>query len=120
MGPKPPVTWVSSEPAALSAGGSTTGCAAGTTCTVTTSQAGSAAITASCTPPTCNIGFPLNPAGFPAPYIPQPVYPITAISGLVTGAASSTTDLATSQACSTDILFSVGLSTFPTSNNFTG
>lgn len=118
--PKPPLTWVSSEPAALSAGGSTTGCAAGTTCTVTTSQAGSAAITASCTPPTCNIGFPLNPAGFPAPYIPQPVYPITAISGLVTGAASSTTVLATSQDCSTDMLCSVGLYNVATSNNFSG
>ncbi len=34
--PKPPLTWVSSEPAALSAGGGTTGCAAGTTCTVST------------------------------------------------------------------------------------
>ena len=118
--PKPPLTWVSSEPAALSAGGSTTGCATGTTCTVTTSQAGSAAITASCTPPTCNIGFPLNPAGFPAPYVPQPVYPITAISGLVTGAASSTTVLATSQDCSTDVLCSVGLYNVATSNNFSG
>ncbi len=48
------------------------------------SQPGAAAITASCTPPTCNIGFPLNPSNLAAPYIPQPVYPVTAISGLVT------------------------------------
>ncbi len=118
--PRPPLTWVSSEPAALSAGSGATGCAAGTTCTVSTAQAGSATITASCTPPTCNIGFPLNPAGFPSPYVPQPVYPVTAISGLVTGAATSTSVLATSQDCSTDILCSVGIYNIATSNNFSG
>ncbi|HWY20618.1 MAG TPA: hypothetical protein VNX26_05310 [Candidatus Acidoferrum sp.] len=113
--PKPPLTWVSSAPAALTAA-----CAAGTTCTVNTSQAGSATITASCTPPTCNIGFPLNPAGFPAPYIPQPVYPVTAISGLATGAATSTSVLATSLDCSTDVLCSVGIYNVATSNNLPG
>jgi len=115
--PKPPLTWVSSQPAALSVG---SGCAAGTTCTVSTVQAGSATITASCTPPTCNIGFPLNPAGLPAPYVPQPVYPVTAISGLATGAPTSTTVMATSQDCSTDILCSVGLYNIATSNNLPG
>ncbi|MGB7133236.1 MAG: hypothetical protein WBD59_20660 [Candidatus Sulfotelmatobacter sp.] len=90
--PKPPLTWVSSSPAAISAGG-TTGCAAGTACTISTAQAGAAAITASCSPPTCNIGWPLNFEGLPAGsvLIPEPVYPVTAISGLVTpGSASST------------------------------
>ena len=115
--PKAPLTWVSSAPAALTAG-----CAAGTTCAVTTAQPGSAAITASCTPPTCNIGFPLNPAGFPdgSIYIPEPVYPITAISGLVTGAPASTNVLATSQDCSTDGLCAVGLYNVPTSTNLPG
>src|SRR6266446_3469011 len=115
--PKPALTWVSSAPAALAAG-----CAPGTTCAVTTSQPGAAAITASCTPPTCNIGFPLNPASFPAGsiYIPQPVYPVTAISGLVTGTTTSTNVLATSQDCSTDPLCTAGLYNVSTSTNFDG
>ena len=88
--PKPPLTWISSSPAALSAGGAS-GCAAGTTCSVSATQTGSAAITASCSPPTCNIGWPLNPTGLPANsiYIPEPVYPVTTITGLVTPATSS-------------------------------
>jgi len=118
--PKPPLTWVSSAPAALAAGSATTGCAAGTTCAVTTSQPGSATITASCTPPTCNIGFPLNPSGFPPPYAPQPVYPVTAISGLVTGATTATSVLATTLDCSTDILCGVGIYNVSTSTNLQG
>ena len=116
----PPLTWVSSQPAALTTSSGTAGCPAGTTCTVTTSQPGAAAITASCTPPTCNIGFPLNPANLSAPYIPQPVYPVTAISGLVTGAASSTSVLATTQDCYSDILCAVGLYSVSTSSNLPG
>jgi hypothetical protein len=118
--PEPPLTWVSSSPAALAAGSATTGCAAGTTCTVTTPQPGAASITASCTPPTCNIGFPLNPAGFPPPYAPQPVYPVTAISGLATGVTTSTSVLATSQDCSSDIQCAVGLYNVSTSTNLPG
>jgi hypothetical protein len=125
--PKPPLTWLSSEPAALAAGSGTaaagvaTGCAAGTTtCSVSTTQPGVAAITATCTPPTCNIGFPLNLGGLPAPYAPQPVYPVTAISGLVTGPTSPTTVLATSQDCYSDILCEVGLYSVSTSTNLPG
>ena len=90
--PKPPLTWVSSSPATISAGG-TTGCAAGAACTISAAQAGAAAITASCSPPTCNIGWPLNLEGLPATsiLIPEPVYPVTAISGLVTPGSASTT-----------------------------
>ncbi len=118
--PKPPLTWVSSQPAALAPGSATAPCAAGTTCAVTTPQPGAAAITASCTPPTCNVGFPLNPAGLSPPYIPQPVYSVTAISGLVTGAATSTNVLASSQDCSSDILCNVGLYNIPTQTNLPG
>jgi hypothetical protein len=119
--PKPPLTWISSEPAALAAGSGTTGCAAGsTTCAISTTQPGMSAITANCTPPTCNIGFPINLSGVPAPYAPQPVYPVTAISGLVTGATTSTNVLATSQDCYSDILCAVALYNVATSTNLPG
>jgi len=117
--PKPTLTWVSSEPAALTAGSGSAGCGTGSaSCTIATPQPGVAAITASCTPPACNVGFPLNlNPNISAPFIPQPVYPVTAISGLVTGATSSTTVLATSQDCYSDILCNVGLYSVPTSTN---
>jgi hypothetical protein len=118
--PKPPLTWVSSEPAALAPGSATTGCAAGTTCTVTTPQPGAATISASCTPPTCNVGFPLNPSNLSAPYIPQPVYPVTAISGLVTGTPTSTSVLATSQDCYSNILCAVAVYNVATTTNLPG
>jgi hypothetical protein len=118
--PKPALTWVSSAPAALTPGSGTSGCSAGATCTVSTSQPGTAAITATCTPPTCNAGFPLNPAGLHPPYIPQPVYPVTAISGLVTGAPVSTSVLATSQDCSSDKLCSVAVYDVATLTNQAG
>jgi hypothetical protein len=126
--PKPPLTWVSSSPAALSAGG-TTGCGAGTTCAITTALVGAAAITASCSPPTCNIGFPLNPAALQPPYIPQPVYPVTAVSGLVTPAApsssgsstvTSTNVLVTSQDCLSDAQCEVDVYNVATSTNLPG
>ncbi len=115
--PKAPLTWSSSAPAAIAAS-----CAAGSeTCAVTTAQPGAAAITASCTPPTCNIGFPLNPApANPPPYAPQPVYPITAISGLATGAPVATSVLATSQDCSSSAFCNVGLYDVLTSNGLSG
>lgn len=117
--PKPPLTWTSSQPASVAAGSSTTGCAAGSTCSLSLKQPGAAVVTASCSPPTCNIGFPLNPSGFPTGsiYIPQPVYPVTAISGLVTGATSATSVLATSQDCSSNVLCGVALYDVSTSKN---
>lgn len=119
--PKPPLTWISSEPAALTAGSSTAGCSTtSTTCTIATTQPGVAAISASCTPPTCNVGYPLNISGVPAPYIPQPVYPVTPISGLVTGTAAATTVLATSQDCYSNIQCEVGLYNVSTSTNLPG
>jgi hypothetical protein len=119
--PKPPLTWISSEPAALSAGSSTSGCStSSTTCSISTVQPGVAAISASCTPPICNVGFPLNVSGVPPPYVPQPVYPVTAISGLVTGAAAATSVLSTSQDCYSDIQCAVALYNVSTSTNLPG
>lgn len=134
--PKPPLTWTSSSPAAISPGSAaastttttttttttpptSTGCAGSTSCIVSTPQPGTAAITASCTPPTCNVGFPLNPAGYtaPSPYIPQPVYPVNAISGLVTGATVSTSVLATSQDCYSNSVCAVALYNVSTTKN---
>jgi len=115
--PKPPLTWTSSAPAALAAGTATSGCSAGTSCTVSTTQPGSAAITASCTPPTCNIGFPLNDPSLPTLYLPQTVYPVTAMSGLVTGATAATSVLAASQDCYTNSLCTVALYDISTSKN---
>jgi len=120
--PKPPLTWTSSSPAAITAGSATTACSAGTTCTIATPQPGAAAITASCTPPTCNIGFPLNPAGYPTGslYIPQPVYPVTAISGLVTGATTPASVLASSQDCYSNSQCTVALYDIATNTNVAG
>ncbi len=92
---KPALTWTSSQPASILSGGSA-GCAAGTTCALTTPQPGSASITAACTPPTCNAGFPLTAT---TGVTPQPVYPVTAISGLVNGLPGSFNVFATSTSC---------------------
>jgi hypothetical protein len=120
--PKPTLTWVSSNPASLQPGSATSGCAAGMTCSITSPQIGSATITASCTPPACNVGFPLNPAGYPAgsPYIPEPVYPVTAITGLVTGAAANSDVLVSSQDCYSDPSCTVGLYYIPTNLTIPG
>jgi hypothetical protein len=119
--PKPPLTWTSSEPAAIAAGSSTVTCATGTTCALSTTQQGAAAITASCTPPSCNVGYPLNLSpGIVAPYIPQPVYPVTAISGLVTGTSPASSVLATSQDCYSNPLCGVAMYNVPTSTNVSG
>jgi hypothetical protein len=120
--PKPPLTWTSTAPAAITAG-SVAGCGAGSSCAITTAQPGAAAITASCTPPACNVGFPLNPAGYTgasAIYVPEPVYPVSAISGLVTGATSASSVFATSQDCYSDATCSVGLYDISTTSNIAG
>jgi hypothetical protein len=117
--PKPPLTWTSSAPAAITAGNATTGCAAGAACVLTTAQQGAATITAACTPPACNVGFPLVPPGVVSPslYIPQPVYPVGAISGLVNGAAVATSVFASSQDCYSNTLCPVALYDISTTKN---
>jgi len=128
---KIPLTWTSSQPAVLSAASSCL-----QSCTITTPLPGAGSVTASCSPPGCNIGYPLVPttlstpaaiaactqfflkqSGIPSTFscqqlVPVPVYasPLQlapgslasgngAISGLVTGATSSTGFLATSTGC---------------------
>jgi len=93
-----PLTWTASQPAVVAASIS---CAL--SCTVSTPSPGAGSVTASCTPPTCNVGFPLAP---PGSIVPVPVYasPLpnqttAAISGLVTGAPSAVSVLATSLGC---------------------
>ena len=93
---KVPLTWTASQPPTVSVAN---GCAE--SCTVSTPLAGAGSVTASCSPPTCNIGFPLTPAGISAPFVPLPVYATTAISGIVTGSSSPNVVYATSLDCST-------------------
>lgn len=57
---KTPLTWMSSEPGSISIPGA--GCTQ--SCALTLSNPGSASITASCSPPTCNVGFPTIPNAF--------------------------------------------------------
>lgn len=52
-----PLTWTSSRPAVLSVSS-----ACNESCSTTASGPGAASITASCSPPTCNLGFPTVPA----------------------------------------------------------
>jgi hypothetical protein len=115
---KIPLTWSASQPAVV--GPTSSGCQE--TCTLKTPLPGSGSIAASCSPPSCNIGYPLVPASLSTPaaiaactqffhaqfpqliscqqLIPVPVYAETAISGLVTGAPAGTALLATSLGCS--------------------
>jgi hypothetical protein len=52
-----PLTWTASQPGVLSTTGSCL-----ESCSLSTSLPGSGSVTASCSPPSCNIGFPLIPA----------------------------------------------------------
>jgi hypothetical protein len=134
--PKPPLTWTSTAPASAAAGGavtsgstttstssSPTACFGSTTCSITTTQPGAAAITASCSPPSCNVGFPLNPLnvpGLPKLYFPQPIFPVTAISGLVSGATTASSVLATTQDCYSNSVCPVALYDVSTTTNVAG
>jgi hypothetical protein len=112
---KIPLTWTSSRPGVMNFA---SGCQL--SCSATTSP-GSVNVTASCTPPSCNVGFPEIPdslattvqvdacttffhAQFPnfqscQQLIPVPVYASTAISGIATGAPVAGAVLATSTGC---------------------
>src|SRR6266550_913395 len=83
-----PLTWCSSQPTSVSVG---TNCSTNTngSVTATTSNAGGSTVIASCTPPTCNIGF--TPT--------QPIYPDAVVSLAVTGASQGTTVWVASTGC---------------------
>jgi hypothetical protein len=119
--PKATLTWSSSQPGSVLAGSDAAGCPAGTTCAVSTPAPGSGSVTAACVPPTCNIGFPQSVAGLPQTLVqPVPVYPVNAISGLVSGAPVSTSVLVTSLDCATNLYCSDNLYSVSTSTNESG
>jgi hypothetical protein len=114
-----PLTWSASNPGAV---GPSSACVE--TCALGTPVPGSGTVTASCSPPTCNAGFPLIPQSLSTPaaidtctqffqaqtppsfscqmLIPSPVYASTAVSGVVTGSTTSASVLATSTGCSAE------------------
>jgi len=59
---KVPLTWTSSSPGVLPVGTTCT-----QSCAINPASPGSATVTASCTPPTCNVGFPIIPASLASP-----------------------------------------------------
>ncbi len=111
-----PLTWTASQPAVIGAGASCV-----ESCSLSVLLPGSGSVSASCSPPSCNSGFPLVPTSlssaaavnactqyFHTQYpqlascqelIPVPVYADIAISGVVTGSASPVGVLATSTGC---------------------
>jgi hypothetical protein len=116
---KIPLVWTSSNPAVANA---SAGCSE--TCSISTPLSGAAAITASCTPPVCNLGFPYAPAVLSSPacaqffqvsscqlFLPMPVYasPLcvtpgsckttAALSGQIQGALTTPAVIATSLGC---------------------
>ena len=111
---KIPLTWTASQPGDIATG---SGCTL--SCGLTTPNPGAGSVTASCTPPNCNIGFPIVPASlsgdltqctqfFQAQYShfagceqlkPFPVYATTAITGVVAGTPGNASVLATSSGC---------------------
>lgn len=127
---KVPLTWSATQPGSVSIA---SGCLQ--SCTVSTPQPGSGSVTASCSPPTCNAGFPLVPGGISAPFVPLPVYasplPPTlnstdpgngAVSGVVTGTPAASTVLATSLGCANVLpaTCTTGIYSFSTSKAVTG
>lgn len=118
---KPPLTWTASQPTAVSVPAT---CSLSLTCTASTPGPGAGIVTASCTPPTCNIGFPLVPLSNPPltdpVYIPVPVYAATAISGVVNGTPGTTGVIASSLDCTAIFDCSVSLYDISTGTNLPG
>ncbi|HUA16030.1 MAG TPA: hypothetical protein VMG31_12095 [Verrucomicrobiae bacterium] len=125
-----PLVWTASQPGSVAIPA-----ACQESCGATTPSPGAGSVTAACSPPICNIGYPLSPpvlstaactqffkTQFPQitscqQFIPEPVYPATAISGVVEGPSTIPTALATSLGCSSEpsyncitSLYSVALS----------
>jgi len=122
---KIPLVWSASHPSVVAPA---TGCME--SCALSTPLPGAGSVTASCSPPTCNLGFPTIPVALSSPaalaacaqffqllscqqFIPLPVYssppaqptvpplpPVAAaITGVVTGAPSGSSVLASSLGC---------------------
>ncbi len=77
-----PLLWTSSRPSSVTV----------TNGSVTGSKPGGATVIASCTPPTCNIGF--QPS--------LPIYPVNPVAVSVTGASATTTVLVSTDECGSD------------------
>jgi hypothetical protein len=87
-----PLTWCSSHPTSVSVGTSNCAINTGESISVTTSQVGGGTVTASCTPPTCNIG--LQPT--------RPIYPVQPINFQVTTGTGGTNPTITAFVSSTE------------------
>jgi hypothetical protein len=89
------LTYCSSQPATAMVGSSNCSLSSGATVSAATTQPGAATIIASCTPPSCNVGF--SPS--------LPIYPSNVIQGLVTrnstGTAPTGTVYVSSTGCGT-------------------
>lgn len=89
------LTYCSSQPGTVMVGSSNCSLSSGATVSATTTQPGAATIIASCTPPSCNVGF--SPS--------LPIYPSNVIHGLVTrnstGTAPTGTVYVSSTGCGT-------------------
>jgi hypothetical protein len=114
---RPPLTWSSTEPGAVSV---PTTCTDQLACTASTAGPGAGIVTASCTPPSCNIGFPLVPENVSELYVPVPVYAATAISGVVNGTATTTGVITSSLDCASNFDCSVSLYDVSTATNVPG
>lgn len=126
---KIPLTWTATQPAVIPVG---SGCLL--SCTSSPASPGAGAMTATCAPPSCNVGFPLSPPVlssaqcaqyFPPSceqFIPLPVYATTAISGLADGAAAAHSIIATSQGCANEApaLCTSGIYSFSSAKAATG
>ncbi len=99
-----PLTWCSSHPGNVAVG---TNCATNTglDVTATTPLVGGGTVTASCTPPNCNIG--LAPTPNPNKLSTMPIYPENAIR-FVVAAATATAQTATVYASSTGCQNTIG------------
>lgn len=86
-----PLSYCSSQPAIAGVGSTNCATSTSTTVSVTTSQPGGATVIASCTPPSCNIGF--SP--------PLPIYPSNVINALVTRTTTGTAPTGTLYVSST-------------------
>lgn len=104
---KIPLSWIASRPSVVTAPSTCQ-----LTCGLTTPSPGAGSVTATCSPPACNIGYPQAPAVLTSlacaqfvqlascrQFIPLPVYAATPISGIVTGATAATSVLTTSSGC---------------------